>query len=76
MIMIILVILVAAIVLNSYVMRRDAIRKESEHERRNERFERLMSLLQKPDSDKNDDPDSYRESNKSDADKNLKADKQ
>jgi len=29
------------------------MRKESEHERRNERFERLMSLLQKPDSDKN-----------------------
>jgi len=53
MIFIILVILVAAIILNSYIMRREAMRKESEHERRNERFERLMSLLQKPDSDKN-----------------------
>jgi len=54
MILIILVILVAAIILNSYIMRRDAIRKESEHERRTERFERLMNLLQKPNSDKND----------------------
>jgi len=53
MIFIILLILVAAIILNSYIMRREAMRKESEHERRNERFERLMSLLQKPDSDKN-----------------------
>lgn len=35
-------------------MRREAIRRESEHERRQERFERLMNLLQKPNSDKND----------------------
>lgn len=63
MILIILVILVAAIILNSYMTRKEAIRREYEHERREERFERLMNHLQKPDSDKNDDPDTYRESN-------------
>jgi len=57
MIIILLVILVAAIILNSYMTRKDAIRREHEHERREERFERLMNQLQKPDSDKNDDPD-------------------
>ena len=57
MIIIILLILVAAIILNSYMTRKDAIRREYEHERREERFERLMNRLQKPDSDKNDDPD-------------------
>ena len=62
MIIIILVILVAAIILNSYMTRKAAIRRENEHERREERFERLMNQLQKPDRDKNDDPDSYRES--------------
>jgi hypothetical protein len=77
MIVIVLVILVAAIILNSYIMRREALRKEYEHERREERFERLMNLLQKPNSDKNDEganlpledlkttdddnPDSYRD---------------
>jgi hypothetical protein len=54
MIVIVLVIIVAAIILNSYIMRREALRKEYEHERREERFERLMNLLQKPNSDKND----------------------
>ena len=58
MILIILVILVASIILNSYIMRREAIRREHEHERRQERFERLTNLLQKQNSDKNDDPDS------------------
>jgi hypothetical protein len=58
MIIIILVILVAAIILNSYMTRKDAIRREHQHERREERFERLMNQLQKPDSDKNDDPES------------------
>jgi hypothetical protein len=38
--------------------RKDAIRREHEHERRDERFERLMNQLQKPDSDKNDEPES------------------
>ena len=57
MIIIILVILVAAIILNSYMTRKDAIRREHEHERREERFERLMNQLQKPDNDKNDEPD-------------------
>ena len=57
MIYIVLVILVAAIILNSYLMRREALRKEYEHERREERFERLMNQLQKPDSDKNDEPE-------------------
>ena len=58
MIIIILVILVAAIILNSYMTRKEAIRREYELERREERFERLMSQLQKPDSDKNDEPES------------------
>jgi len=61
MIYIVLVILVAAIILNSYMTRKEAIRRENEHERREERFERLMNQLQKPDSDKNDDPDSNRD---------------
>jgi hypothetical protein len=57
MIFVVLVILVAAIILNSYMTRKEATRRENEHERREERFERLMNQLQKPDSDKNDDPD-------------------
>ena len=62
MILIILVILIAAIILNSYITKREAARKEYQHERRQERFERLMSVLQKPDNDKSDDPDQYPES--------------
>jgi len=38
--------------------RKEARRRENEHERREERFERLMSHLQEPDSDKNDEPGS------------------
>jgi len=61
MIYIVLVILVAAIILNSYMTRKEAIRRENEHERREERFERLMNQLQKPDIDKNDESDSDRD---------------
>ena len=57
MIYIFLVILVAAIILNSYMTRKEAIRRENEHERRDERVERLMNQLQKPAREKNDDPD-------------------
>ena len=57
MIYIVLVILVAAIILNAYMTRKAGIRRENEHERREERFERLMNQLQKPDNDKNDEPD-------------------
>ena len=57
MIYIVLVILVAAIILNSYMTRKESTRRENEHERREERFERLMNQLQKPDSEKNDDPE-------------------
>ena len=57
MIYIVLVILVAAIILNSYMARKESTRRENEHERREERFERLMNQLKKPDSDKNDDAD-------------------
>jgi hypothetical protein len=56
MIYIVLVILVAAIILNSYMTRKEATRRENEHERREERFDRLMNQLQKPDNDKNHDP--------------------
>jgi len=38
--------------------RKESTRRENEHERREERFERLMNQLQKPDSDKNDEPES------------------
>ena len=58
MIYIVLVILVAAIILNSYMTRKEATRRENEHERREERFERLMNQLQKPDNDKNDEQES------------------
>jgi hypothetical protein len=70
MVLIVLIILVAAIILNSYMQRKEANRREYEHERRQERFERLMDLLQKSNSDKEnersiakdgDDPDSYRD---------------
>ena len=54
MILIILVILVAAIILNSYMTKKEAARREYEHERRQERFERLMDFLQKSNSDKKD----------------------
>ena len=58
MIYIVLVILVATIILNSYMTRKEATRREHEHERREERFERLMNQLQKPDNDKNDESES------------------
>ena len=61
MILIILIILIAAIILNSYITKREAARKEYQHERRQERFERLMSVLQKPDNDKSDNADRYPE---------------
>ena len=64
MIYIVLVILVAAIILNSYMTRKEAIRREHEHERREERFERLMNQLQKPDSDKNDEVRDTRDDDK------------
>jgi len=35
-------------------MRKEEARREDKHERRQERFERLMNMLQKPDSDKHD----------------------
>jgi hypothetical protein len=41
--------------------KKEAIRRENEHERREERFERLMNQLQKPDIDKNDESDSDRD---------------
>ena len=69
MIYIVLVILVTAIILNSYMTRKEATRRENEHERREERFERLMNQLQKPDNDKNDDPDSNWESETKENDK-------
>ena len=68
MIYIVLVILVAAIILNSYMTKKEAIRRENEHERREERFERLMNQLQKPNSDKNDEV-----SDTTDDDKNSKS---
>ena len=50
-------------------MRKEEARREDKHERRQERFERLMNMLQRPNSDKNDDPDNYRESDTKDDEK-------
>jgi hypothetical protein len=60
MIISILLILVACIILTSFMMRREALRREYEHERRQERIDMLIRLLQKSSSDENANPDSYR----------------
>jgi hypothetical protein len=39
-------------VIANYMWQRDRNRKKEEHERRMERFDRLMELLKKPNSDK------------------------
>lgn len=49
----ILVIFVAAIMLAFYMQKKLQLRRESEHEIRQERFERLMDSLKKPNNDKN-----------------------
>ena len=51
--MIIIVIIVAgiAIVLANYMWQRERNRREEQHERRVERYNRLMELLKKPNSD-------------------------
>ena len=58
----ILVIFVIAIMVAFYMQKKIQLRREAEHERRQERFERLMYTLRKPNNDTNDAPDSYRES--------------
>ena len=51
--MVIIVIIVAgvAIVLANYMWQRERNRREEEHERRIERYNRLLELLKKPNSD-------------------------
>ena len=44
--------------------RKEARRRENEHERREVRFERLMNQLQKPNSDKNDEVSDTPDDNK------------
>jgi len=65
MVLIVLIILVAAIILNSYMMRKEANRREYEHERREERFERLMDMLQKSNSDKENERSIAKDGNES-----------
>ncbi len=49
----ILIIFVAAIMLAFYMQKKLQLRREYEHEKRQERFERLMDSLKKPNNDKN-----------------------
>lgn len=48
----ILVILVIAIMFAFYMQKKLQLRREAEHERRQQRFERLMETLKKPNSDR------------------------
>ncbi|TMI61580.1 MAG: hypothetical protein E6H07_18855 [Bacteroidetes bacterium] len=68
----VIIILLIAASFAYYMQQRLKIRREQEHERRMERFENLMGLLKKQNSDKedersvargDDDPDSYRNKN-------------
>ena len=49
----ILIIFVAAIMFAFYMQKKLQLRREYEHEKRQERFERSMDSLKKPNSDKN-----------------------
>ena len=51
--MLVLFLLAASIILNYHMMRREVLRRESEHEKRQERFEKLFFILQMQNSDKN-----------------------
>jgi hypothetical protein len=53
MIIIVLIVAILCMVIANYMWQRERNRKEEEHERRMERFERLMETLRKPNSDKN-----------------------
>ena len=53
MIIIVLIVAILCMVIAHYMWQRERNRKEEAHERRMERFERLMETLKKPDSDKN-----------------------
>jgi Flp pilus assembly protein TadB len=52
MIIIVLIVAILCMVIANYMWQRERNRKEEEHERRMERFERLMETLRKPNSDK------------------------
>ena len=54
MIIIVIIVAGAAIVLANYMWQRERNRKEEQHERRIERYNKLLELLKKPNSDKND----------------------
>jgi len=54
MIIIILIVAILCMVIANYMWQREKDRKEGEHERRMERFERLLETLRKSNSDKND----------------------
>ena len=49
-------ILLIAVAFVNYMHQRLKTRREQEHERRMERFENLMEILKKQNSDKDDDP--------------------
>jgi uncharacterized membrane protein len=52
MIYIVLVLFVFAIMLAFYMQKKESFRREKEQDRRQERFERLMDVLKKQNSDK------------------------
>ena len=70
MLLIVLITAILCMVIANYMWQRERNRKKEEHERRMERFDRLMELLKKPNSDKeaqvptknigSDDSDEYR----------------
>ena len=55
----ILVIYVIAIIFAYYMQKKLQLRREAEHERRQERFERLMDILRRSNSHKDDVPDGH-----------------
>lgn len=52
MLLIVLITAILCMVIANYMWQRERNRKKEEHERRMERFDRLMELLKKPNSDK------------------------
>lgn len=57
MILIVLIVAILCMVIANYMWQRERNRKEEEHERRMERFERLMELLKKEKDNQNSDSD-------------------
>ena len=54
MLLIVLITAIICMVIANYMWQRERNRKKEEHERRMERFNRLMEILKKPNSEAND----------------------